>query len=1182
MTGKGYKYWSCVSVWMLLVFIQAFVSCNRIEDELDLSDEVRLTATLSPVMSSVYTKGEIKSDHAGSLGIGLAKVVGQTADFKNAESSALEATMGAPDQSLAGLRDVEFEQFQGFPNSTDKLNYVAWYPYHYEVRDEQDEMVNAPTFNNPETGNSTVTFPIPDDASIYILYSDVTSGTRLSGFKPMTFRHALVKYTIKVYAMESDDNPGSVADVWGDIESVVLEGLPSECTLTLPASSAALPEVSFGGATANVTRQAEAIQEIPVGFSNASELTYFLAPPPSGENKILNIKVITEKSPEGKNVKTSIAREFQKGNSYQIYLRFTTHGIVNAEVVAGEWQENDDILKVDTNTGIFYDLSEGHTANSYVISSAYSYCFDATVRGNGYTGVAGIPGAPADIYKVGDAVTAEIVWTDLITDVSEDIEDYFSLVPNVVEGRVFFTVPPSSTPEGNTLKREGNVVVGVRDSEGNMLWTWHIWLTDRPAEQSYKNGFNVQDRDLGATAYNADTEPTGINGLYYQWGRPTPLPLGRYVYKPNDDPEDSNPSVVVNIGTEDDVVPIIERVKSPTKYFTQRAIASDGAITKSLWGWRSETDEYAKTIYDPCPPGYRMPSFKLWRDLVIWDDDGNHDAELVKNGGKNIAAKFNVNVSHVDIYYPMTGYYDYNMGLQNYVAQNVGVGAYMWAATYDLGDDLDDIEDDFPYALSFKLKPDSQTDLNEMVADESVPSYLALPVRCVSRMSKAHVTNLSDYQTANSYIVSKNGFYKFKATVRGNGIGQLVSPGATTTIVLTEQLQSVDIKNQLVKVKPLWWKPAEGTNVTAPDFLLLNDGNPDSEGYVSFNLETFNEGNLVLAGYDAKGEIIWSWHLWFTDEPEMMNSNAFVVMDRNLGATYAPQKNSTVAPTDNNNLKETYGFYYQWGRKDPFITEGQDVYEYKDGAYVQTKSFQTTTGENPVTSSFATESVAANKTVANSVKNPMTFHLASDWTAPYYELIYSYNNYYNGKSELYTYSLSSYNTSDYQCFSNMLYPDNRKSLWGYSAISNTYGVTTSKTMYDPCPPGYVVAYYLVWTNTERNDNSDYAYYTALDGGFKNHGLSAGDTGLFLNRGITNNDPRYGKFDLAWYPYSGYMRGSDAKLIHDGSIGFFHTSTPAGLSSRNIAYNKYQSGQGIYGSSYGLPSTFAYPVRCQKE
>ena len=50
------------------------------------------------------------------------------------------------------------------------------------------------------------------------------------------------------------------------------------------------------------------------------------------------------------------------------------------------------------------------------------------------------------------------------------------------------------------------------------------------------------------------------------------------------------------------------------------------------------------------------------------------------------------------------------------------------------------------------------------------------------------------------------------------------------------------------------------------------------------------------------------------------------------------------------------------------------------------------------------------------------------------------------------------------------------------------------------------------------------------------------------------------------------------------LQFFHTSTPAGNGSRGIYYDAYSSGQAINtsGELYGLPSTFAYPVRCQKE
>ena len=519
---------------------------------------------------------------------------------------------------------------------------------------------------------------------------------------------------------------------------------------------------------------------------------------------------------------------------------------------------------------------------------------------------------------------------------------------------------------------------------------------------------------------------------------------------------------------------------------------------------------------------------------------------------QNIAVAFQVDVNNLNIYYPMTGYYT-SPDENDHIDEEVG--AYMWAATYNVGEKENFADDDRPYALDFAL---DGSVLKEMETRLEYSNY-AMPVRCVSRMSKAHVTNLSDYQTANSYIVSKNGFYKFKATVRGNGIGQLVSPGSTSTIVLTEQLQSVDIKNQLVKVEPLWWKPAAAAQgqdeVKAPAFTMLNKGIPDADGYVSFELETFNEGNLILAGYDAKGEIIWSWHIWFTDEPEMMKSNSFVVMDRNLGATHAPT--GTTAPTSE--LTETYGLYYQWGRKDPFPVKNANIYEYGGSGYTLIPAFN-------ANSSFTTESKAASKTLENSVKNPMTFNLATSPQAS--GGIFNNDNFFS------SYSVSEDdNAIDNQNFSNMVYPDNKKSFWGYSAATG-YGVTTTKTMYDPCPPGYITAHYLIWTNTERDGSSSVNYYSNLDTGWKTHNI--GVAGGFF----TTNHDSY--FDPAWYPFAGYINGKDGVWYKNGDMGIIHTSTPAGLGSRSLAYNSEYSGQIVDNNYRGLPSTFAYPVRCQKE
>ena len=1109
----------------LLVILSA-VACNRFEDELDRSDGVVLKASLSPVLSSVYTKGEIKSDHDESLTIGLAKSIGTSAVFETAGDLPLRAVMTPPEGD--GLWNIEFDDFQSFPDATTQVNYTAWYPYE-----------DTPQYENPADGPTQVRISIPEDASQDILYSDIASGTRAKAFNTLTFSHALVKFSIKAYVMESDSQGGIMDEVWGSIQNVQLLGMPSTCVLELPCAGHKNTAISSEG-TQDLIREVS-LDKVPVGFSNAADLTYFMAPSPS--DNILKLKVVTEKTGEaGKSQDLSIARNFQPGKHYLIYLRFTAHGVINAEVTVSEWTEQGS-LDVDFNEGVYYDLSESHYANSYIVSSAYNYCFDATVKGNGYTGALGIPGAldmyGEDLYVVRDPVKAEIIWTDLVTSEEDNLDQYFILSPYIIENRVFFEVKGN---ENRALGREGNVLIGVKGKDDEeYLWTWHIWLTDRPHEQGYKNGFAVQDRDLGAIGYDAESEPDCIDGLYYQWGRPTPLPLGKKVFKPQYDAQGKwTSNDEVDEFTENPRSDHVrDRVKNPLDFYTVKATATDSLMTKYIWGWRTETDEYSKTIYDPCPPGYRLPSIRLWRDLDIYD------VNIVKDGsGNNIAARFKIGVSDLDVFYPMTGYYTSLNGLTDYRQ-----GAYMWAATFNLGV-LDNLEDDGPYALDFALNPLDNTKLDGLETKTEVSSY-AMPVRCISRMSKAHVTDLSDYQTANSYMVSQNGFYKFKSTVRGNGVGQLVSPGATSTIVLTEQLQTVDITSQLVKVEPLWWQSPESVDVSelnsGDHFMMLNDGKPDAEGNVSFKVTEFRPGNLILAGYDAKNDIIWTWHIWFTKEPAMKKSNAFVVMDRNLGSFL------------DYGTENKYGFYYQWGRKDPFLPKGKTLYQYSSysGEYTAVDSDDF----------FLISDVASEKTVGNSVRFPNRFHLASG-TA---DGVFTDDDFFSGFDVT-----ESNNAADNQCYSAMVRPEERRSLWGYSASAG-YGVTTTKTMYDPCPPGYVVAQYLIWANTERDDAK--CYYSDLDGGWKNISDNQSVEGM-----TTTNSSYTDLFDNVLYPYSGYINGKDFELYKTTSMGVIHTSTPAGNGSRSLAYDKarMKSGQLVDGGYYGLPSSFAYPVRCQKE
>ena len=154
------------------------------------------------------------------------------------------------------------------------------------------------------------------------------------------------------------------------------------------------------------------------------------------------------------------------------------------------------------------------------------------------------------------------------------------------------------------------------------------------------------------------------------------------------------------------------------------------------------------------------------------------------------------------------------------------------------------------------------------------------------------VTDLSAEETANTYIVTSAGQYKFKATVKGNG-GLDPLTGTTATTIDPEGIAGV---------KVLWELYGQGR-------AIKHDGSTYgirySDGYVYFSTpDTFVPGDACVAVYDSEGTILWSWLIWATPEPGTMTHNDATFMDRNLGAI------------DVGNCMR--GFCFQWGRKDAF------------------------------------------------------------------------------------------------------------------------------------------------------------------------------------------------------------------------------------------------------------------------
>ena len=290
------------------------------------------------------------------------------------------------------------------------------------------------------------------------------------------------------------------------------------------------------------------------------------------------------------------------------------------------------------------DLSAQGTANSYIVTAAGNYTFK-TVKGNSKE-------------SVGTVASAEILWE---TENTETAPEAGSIIASVSyeEGYVTF-----STPE--TLKA-GNALIAVKDAEGTILWSWHIWIP--ASEIAIQDGTAlcsaaaIMDRNLGAlvaTAATGDVDPLSI-GLFYQWGRKDPFP-GMASMSSNTGAAVAGTAWTAHGTTEDTAY----AVAHPTEYIHVPKV-DEGVWNKDdpadLWN----AEGNLKTIYDPCPVGYRVPlydsSLPMWKGS--FDDSWTIDVD---------AKRF----SYGAIVFPVCGYID--CWTPSYA--KVGERTHIWASKW--------------------------------------------------------------------------------------------------------------------------------------------------------------------------------------------------------------------------------------------------------------------------------------------------------------------------------------------------------------------------------------------------------------------------------------------------------------------------------------------------------------------
>ena len=241
--------------------------------------------------------------------------------------------------------------------------------------------------------------------------------------------------------------------------------------------------------------------------------------------------------------------------------------------------------ELDIDLDAARNLGADGTANCYVVTAPGPYKF-AAVKGNGST-------------SVGAADAAAVLWETWGNDAEVTRK---SVIQSVMYegGYVYFQVAENHHP--------GNALIVVRDEDDNILWSWHIWVPETMFTvdtYGYTAGCSIMSRNLGALV---DTTPGSVAdarsfGLLYQWGRKDPF-LGARAAGSVESATFYGTEMTVYEGQMSQE----EAAAQPAAFASVNGIDWNKVLDREAWGDQERTN--VKTIYDPCPPGYRVAGRK--------------------------------------------------------------------------------------------------------------------------------------------------------------------------------------------------------------------------------------------------------------------------------------------------------------------------------------------------------------------------------------------------------------------------------------------------------------------------------------------------------------------------------------------------------------------------------------------
>ena len=281
--------------------------------------------------------------------------------------------------------------------------------------------------------------------------------------------------------------------------------------------------------------------------------------------------------------------------------------------------------KVNDPTIQNVELDAEGNSNCYIISYPGTYTFDVSFPGNGqlpYETTYSALGLPSSgKFFTDDYADYAVDWLWASGESFENAVGVDGVVTvGMDENKGELVVKPQGTSE-----LSGNLVVALhKKNSTDIIWTWHIWFC-KPVLQHYNfpntresipinnEDWYMFDRNLGAET-NELGEVTSY-GLYYQLGRHVPFitPTSNGTWPTNTKTTYVNSYFGQSWGVS--TMTIGDVYAKPMTMNTGKTTGTTSSANIYTYAWvtsdQPATDN-SKTIFDPCPLGYKLPITREW------------------------------------------------------------------------------------------------------------------------------------------------------------------------------------------------------------------------------------------------------------------------------------------------------------------------------------------------------------------------------------------------------------------------------------------------------------------------------------------------------------------------------------------------------------------------------------------